>query len=214
MNDIIDFHTHHSSASAALIAVDPRQFYPQQGLCYSVGFHPWNEVDTLTAEDFGRLAECALHPQVLAVGETGMDALRGAPLYIQANVFLRHLQVAASVGKPVVIHSVRTAQEILAIRRKAGLIEVPLAVHGMRSNANVAKLWLDAGCFLSFGARFNPAALIATPIDRLLIETDDSDTPITTVASLAAQTLHLTIDEITTTATANAQRLLMSHHSH
>ena len=70
MNDIIDFHTHHNSASAALIAVDPRQFYPQQGLCYSVGFHPWNEVDSLNAEDFGRLAECALHPQVLAVGET------------------------------------------------------------------------------------------------------------------------------------------------
>lgn len=208
MNDIIDFHTHHNSASAALIAVDPRQFYPQQGLCYSVGFHPWNEVDTLTAEDFGRLAECALHPQVLAVGETGMDALRGAPLNIQANVFLRHLQVAASVGKPVVIHSVRTAQEILAIRRKAGLIEVPLAVHGMRSNANVAKLWLDAGCYLSFGARFNPAALIATPIDRLLIETDDSGTSIDQVAQLVAGTLGMPTNELIGHVINNVHRLL------
>ena len=208
MNDIIDFHTHHNSASAALIAVDPRQFYPQQGLCYSVGFHPWNEVDTLTAEDFGRLAECALHPQVLAVGETGMDALRGAPLNIQANVFLRHLQVAASVGKPVVIHSVRTAQEILAIRRKAGLIEVPLAVHGMRSNANVARLWLDAGCFLSFGARFNPAALLATPIDRLLIETDDSDTSIDQVAQLVAGRLGMPTNELIGHVINNVHRLL------
>lgn len=208
MNDIIDFHTHHNSASAALIAVDPRQFYPQQGLCYSVGFHPWNEVDTLTAEDFGRLAECALHPQVLAVGETGMDALRGAPLNIQANVFLRHLQVAASVGKPVVIHSVRTAQEILAIRRKSGLVGVPLAVHGMRSNANVAKLWLDAGCYLSFGARFNPAALIATPIDRLLIETDDGDTSIDEVAQLVAGTLGMPTNELIGHVINNVHRLL------
>ena len=208
MNDIIDFHTHHNSASAALIAVDPRQFYPQQGLCYSVGFHPWNEVDSLNAEDFGRLAECALHPQVLAVGETGMDALRGAPLNIQANVFLRHLQVAASVGKPVVIHSVRTAQEILAVRRKSGLVGVPLAVHGMRSNANVARLWLDAGCYLSFGARFNPAALIATPIDRLLIETDDAPESIEAVAASVASTLGLTADEFLSCVTATASCLL------
>ena len=208
MNDIIDFHTHHNSASAALIAVDPRQFDPQQGLCYSVGFHPWNEVDSLTAEDFGRLAECALHPQVLAVGETGMDALRGAPLNIQANVFLRHLQVAASVGKPVVIHSVRTAQEILAVRRKSGLVGVPLAVHGMRSNANVARLWLDAGCYLSFGARFNPAALIATPIDRLLIETDDSDTSIDQVAQLVSGTLGMPTNELIGHVINNVHRLL------
>ena len=208
MNDIIDFHTHHNSASAALIAVDPRQFYPQQGLCYSVGFHPWNEVDTLTAEDFGRLAECALHPQVLAVGETGMDALRGAPLNIQADVFLQHLQVAASVGKPVVIHSVRTAQEILAVRRKSGLVGVPLAVHGMRSNANVARLWLDAGCYLSFGARFNPAALIATPVDRLLIETDDSDTSIDQVAQLVSGTLGMPTNELIGHVINNVHRLL------
>ena len=49
---------------------------------------------------------------------------------------------------------------------------------------------------------------------QLLIETDDSDTPITTVASLVAQTLHLTVDEITSTATRNAQLLLMNRHSH
>lgn len=208
MNDIIDFHTHHNSASAALIAADPRQFDPQQGLWYSVGFHPWDGVDSITGEDFDRLAEYALHPQVLAIGETGMDALRGAPLDIQANVLLRHLQVAASVGKPVVIHSVRTAQEILAIRRKAGLIEVPLAVHGMRSNANVAKLWLDAGCFLSFGARFNPAALLATPIDRLLIETDDGDTSIDEVAQLVAGTLGMPTNELIGHVINNVHRLL------
>lgn len=208
MNDIIDFHTHHSSASSALIVVDPWQFNPQQGLWYSVGFHPWDGVDSITAEDFDRLAECALHPQVFAIGETGMDALRGAPLDIQADVFLRHLQVAASVGKPVVIHSVRTVQEILASRRKAGLIEVPLAVHGMRSNANVARLWLDAGCYLSFGARFNPAALLATPIDRLLIETDDGDTSIGEVAQLVAGTLGLPTDEVIGHVVNNAHSLL------
>ena len=208
MNDIIDFHTHHTCATGALIAVDPRQFDPQPGLWYSVGFHPWDKVDGLTDEDFDRLAECAVHPQVLAVGETGMDALRGASLDIQGEVFSRHLLVAANVGKPMVVHSVKTAQEILAIRRQSGFADVPLAVHGMRSNAHVARLWLDAGCYLSFGARFNPAALLATPIDRLLIETDDWDTSIDEVARLVAQVLGMSAGEIISHAADNARRLL------
>jgi TatD DNase family protein len=139
-----------------------------------------------------------------------MDTLRGASLDIQASAFVRHLQLAHELGKPVVAHNVRATQHMLDARRKAGLSDVTLIIHGMRGNAHVARTLLDAGCYLSYGSRFNPAALLATPLDRLLIETDDSDVTITDVASQVAQTLHLTIDEITTTATANTQRLLFS----
>jgi TatD DNase family protein len=208
MNDIIDFHTHQDGATAALIAVDPRQFDPQPGRWYSLGFHPWNDVDKITDEDFDLLRRCSAHPQVLAIGETGMDALRGASLDIQGEVFSRHLSIAADVAKPVVVHSVRTVQNILSIRRKSGLTVVPLAIHGMRSNVHVAQAWLEAGCYLSFGARFNPAALLATPIDRLLIETDDSDTPIDEVATLVAQTLHMTPAEVISHVIDNGRQLL------
>ena len=214
MMDILDFHTHRLDATGALIAVDPRRFDPQRGLWYSVGFHPWDNVESLTDSDFDLLRQCAGHPQVLAVGETGIDRLRGGHLVEQGAAFVRHLQLAYALGKPVVVHNVRATQDILEARRSARLDDVTLVIHGMRGNANVARTLLDAGCYLSYGPRFNPEALKITPPHRLLIETDDSDTPITAVASLVAQTLHLTVDEITTTATANAQQLLMSHHSH
>ena len=210
MMDILDFHTHRLDATGALIAVDPRRFDPQTGLWYSVGFHPWDNVENLTDSDFDLLRQCAGHPQVLAVGETGIDRLRGGHLVEQGEAFVRHLQLAHALGKPVVVHNVRATQDILDARRIARLDDVTLVIHGMRGNANVARTLLDAGCYLSYGPRFNPEALKSTPMDRLLIETDDSDTPITTVASLVAQTLHLTIDEITTTATANTQQLLFS----
>ena len=210
MMDILDFHTHRLDATGALIAVDPRRFDPQRGLWYSVGFHPWDNVENLADSDFDLLRQCAGHPQVLAVGETGIDRLRGGHLVEQGEAFVRHLQLAHALGKPVVAHNVRATQDILDVRRSVRLEGVPLIIHGMRGNANVARTLLDAGCYLSYGPRFNPAALKSTPMDRLLIETDDSDTPITTVASLAAQTLHLTIDEITTTATAKTHRLLVS----
>ena len=210
MMDILDFHTHRLDATGALIAVDPRRFDPRPGLWYSVGFHPWDNVENLTDGDFDLLRQCAGHPQVLAVGETGIDRLRGGHLVEQGETFVRHLQLAHDLGKPVVVHNVRATQDILDARRIARLDDVTLVIHGMRGNANVARTLLDAGCYLSYGPRFNPEALKSTPMDRLLIETDDSDTPITAVASLAAQTLHLTVDEITSTATANAHRLLFS----
>lgn len=208
MIDILDIHTHRLDATAALIAVDPRRFDPQPGKWYSVGFHPWDDVDTLTAGDFDLLGQCACHTQVLAIGETGMDTRRGASLDIQAPVFIRHLQLAHELGKPVVVHNVRATRHILDARRKAGLDDVTLVIHGMRGNAHVARTLLDAGCYLSYGPRFNDEALQSTPLDRLLIETDDSELPITHVAALAAQALNLPIEEIITHISSNTHNLL------
>jgi len=209
MIDILDFHTHRLDATAALIAVDPRHFNPLPGKWYSVGFHPWDDVGALTDEDFDLLARCARHPQVLAVGETGMDRVRGDDLPVQEAVFIRHMQLARELGKPVVVHSVRATQDILAARRRAHLDDVILAIHGMRAGANVARTLLNAGCYLSYGPRFSPEALSVTPLDRLLIETDDSDMAITAVAAQVAAALNLSPVQVAETAAGNAQRLLI-----
>jgi Tat protein secretion system quality control protein TatD with DNase activity len=67
---------------------------------------------------------------------------------------------------------------------------------------------LDGGCFLSFGPRFNPETLNATPLGRLLIETDEAPVTILEVASLVAQASHLTTDQVISQASANACRIL------
>ena len=208
MTPIIDIHTHHLDADGALISVAPQDFNPQPGKCYSVGFHPWHEIDKLTEEDFELLEQCTGHRQVLAIGETGMDRTRGAELDIQAAVFVRHLQLAHDLGKPVVTHCVRAAQDILAVRRKAQLDDVPLIIHGMRNNVHVARTLLDGGCYLSFGPHFNPEALSATPLDRLLIETDEAPVTILEVANLVAQASNITTDQVISQASTNACRIL------
>ncbi len=206
--DIIDFHTHNHEASRALISVDPREFDPLPGKWSSVGYHPWQDVASLTEDDFDLLDSCARHAQVLAIGETGMDALRGCGLDIQAQVTERHLRLAADLNKPAIIHCVRTAQNILAVRRKAGLTTVPMVIHGFRGNEHVAQTLLKAGCYLSFGPRFNPAALQATPTHRLFIESDDSSTPIREVASLVADVLGISPQEVESIVASNASTLL------
>ena len=101
MMNIIDFHTHRQDAPQALISVNPRDFKPQSGLYYSVGYHPWLNLGTLTDDDFTLLEHCALHRQVLAIGETGMDSLRGSDLAVQRAVFVRHLRLAADLHKQI-----------------------------------------------------------------------------------------------------------------
>ena len=208
MTSPFDFHTHRLDAEDAVISVSPSRFSPELGKWYSVGIHPWDTVQAMDVPDDELLRQCAGHPQVLAIGETGLDSRRGAEMSVQREVFARHLRLAASVGKPVVVHSVRTAQEILAQRRGMRLTDVPLAIHGMRANERVARLLLDAGCYLSYGIRFNPAAVLATPLDRLLIETDDAPSSIVEVAHLVADALSLDVDELVGLTNLNARRFL------
>ena len=208
MTTPFDFHTHHLDATGALISVDPRCFSPESGKWYSVGFHPWDTSGELCDADFALLEQCATHPQVLAIGETGLDSRRGGDMAVQRQVFARHLTLAAALGKPVVVHSVKTAQEILALRRAMGLADVTLAVHGMRANEHVARLLLDEGCYLSFGIRFNPHTLQETPLERLLIETDEDPAPIEEVAATVAAQLQISAEEVIRQTDFNARRLL------
>ena len=170
---ITNFHTHDTSAGQALISVDADEFHPQKGMVYSVGIHPWDIGDDWQ-EKIKRLEQAAQHCQVVAIGETGLDSLKGAPLKIQEQVMQAHINIASATGKPLIIHCVRTSQQVLKLwHDNPQAHNVAWVIHGFRSNENVARELLNAGFFLSFGSKFNEAAVACTPIGHLLVETDD-----------------------------------------
>lgn len=192
---ILDFHTHNQQATDALISVMPEEFDPQPGKFYSVGIHPWHSQE-VTPSVLNALETAAQHPQVLAIGETGLDALRGASLEAQMELFRKHIALAEQLGKALIIHMVRTSQQVLKAWHESQRL-VPWIIHGMRGNPRVAQPLIDAGFYLSFGSRFNPATVAATPLDRLLIETDDdADITIHDVAQAIAQVHGITIQEL------------------
>lgn len=173
---ITDFHTHNTAATQALISVDPGAYKPQHGKVYAVGIHPWN-VDGQWMQRMTQLEQAAQHYQVVAIGETGLDSLKGASLELQQQVMQAHIDLAAELGKPLIIHCVRTSQQVLKLwRDNERAHNVAWVIHGFRGNENVARELIDAGFYLSFGARFNAQALSITPLDRLLVETDDDTT--------------------------------------
>lgn len=203
---ITDIHTHNINAPNALICVEPNEFAPSEGKLYAVGIHPWHASAGLTAE-LGLLKTLATHPQVAAIGETGLDSRRGAPLRTQTDLFLQHIVIAEQVGKPLIVHMVRTSQEVLKLW-SASQKSVPWVIHGMRGNPNVARKLIDAGFYFSFGARFNPDTLKAVPTDKILDETDDGTQSIGDVIAAIATTLGISHKEAETLVSHNAATML------
>ena len=178
-----DIHTHKipRMADRAILNVSPSEFAPQEGGLYSVGIHPW-QVGKLMMQ--GRLQEekellagIVRHPQVVAVGEAGLDKLAEASPERQSEVFQYQAGLAEEVQKPLIIHLVRATEELLKVKREVRPV-MPWVIHGFRGKESVARELLKHGFFLSFGEKFQEAALSVTPLERLLLETDESTLPI------------------------------------
>jgi TatD DNase family protein len=144
----------------------------------SVGVHP-NERDG-AEPSADTLAELARDPQIVAVGETGLDYFRSeGDLAWQQERFRRHIQAARAVGKPLVIHTREAREDTLRIMAEEGAAEVGGVLHCFTEDWETAKRALDLNFHISFSGivTFRNAQQIQeaarkVPEDRLLIETD------------------------------------------
>ena len=76
-----------------------------QGVYPSVGFHP-HEAKDVTSAMLAELETLARLPEVVAVGEIGLDFYRNlSPHDVQRRVLDDQLAIAARVGKPVSVHT-------------------------------------------------------------------------------------------------------------
>ena len=180
---ILDAHTHNPAARNAIISVEPGDFKPADGLFYSVGLHPWSA--SRDAHHEALLRSVATHPQVVAIGECGIDLVRSTLDEAgQIELTLLHARLAEELHKPLVLHCVRS-YHIVARLLKEFRPTQPWIIHGFRGNATVARQLLRfQQVWLSFGEHFNADALAATPQNRRLAETDCSSRPIEEIAAL------------------------------
>lgn len=180
---ILDVHTHNLTATNAIISVEPGDFKPVGGLFYSVGLHPWSA--RRDARHEALLRSAAVHPQVVAIGECGIDLVRSTLDEAgQIELTLLHARLAEELHKPLVLHCVRSFHIIARLLKEFSPTQ-PWIIHGFRGNATVARQLLRfKQVWLSFGERFNADALAATPQNRRLAETDCSSRPIEEIAAL------------------------------
>lgn len=193
----------------------------------AVGLHPHDarvSTDALLA-DLERLAR---DPQVVAVGETGLDFhYDHSPREVQREVFRRFIDLAKRVKKPLIIHTREAPEDTLAILYEEGARDVGGIIHCFSEDPNFAKRALELNFISSFSGivTFKTATAVreaarVQPLDALLVETDapylapvpfrgkrNEPAYVTRTAQVIAELRGVTVEEIATATTHNACRL-------
>lgn len=207
MLTILDIHTHHPAPQPeAVVSVAPEDFNPIPGQLYSVGIHPWLTTGEISADTWRLLEEAARHPQTAAIGECGIDLVKGGPLYRQMQVMKRQAELAEELHKPLVLHVVHAHDVVIGMKKDINP-SVAWAVHGFRGKPTVARMFADAGFWISFGELYNPDSVPAVPLERILAETDESARPISEIITALSS---LRGKDLTTTIADNSLRFLTS----
>jgi TatD DNase family protein len=155
----------------AALAITERE----AGVFAALGIHP-HQAGGEEANRLDELRELLRHERAVAVGETGLDFYRDwAPRERQRGLFAAQLELAAELGRPVVVHN-RDADaetdELLA--SFAGTV----ILHCF-SSPGLLDAALDRGYYVSFAGNVTfakaeelRAAAARVPADRILVETD------------------------------------------
>lgn len=198
-----DVHTHRPY-SGGIINIEPGEPLPAGP--FSCGIHPWHAAGA-TEDDYRTLEQTLSSPNAVAVGETGIDLMRGAEAAIQREAFRRHIDISERVRKPLIVHSVKSWQEIIRIRKECRAT-LPWVFHGFRLKPDIALRLVASGIIPSFGERFNPDSFKAVYPHNFLLETDESRLDTTQIAVLISEATGIPAPDILTHAAANAARTL------
>lgn len=200
---IIDIHHHGSVPPESITSVSIEEEIPSGEGFLSVGIHPWKIFNPFDLA----LLDARLHdPRVVALGEAGVDKLRGASLSAQIEIFKAQISLSEKYQLPLIIHCVKAADIISGLKNKLRP-SMPWILHGFRGKPGQAQQLIRSGIKLSFGEKFNPDTLLSVPDEELLVETDVSALGINEIISLIAETRGQTPEYIRKTVMENATKI-------
>jgi TatD DNase family protein len=145
----------------------------------AVGIHPHYATD-VNSEMIADLRKAALNGKVVALGETGLDFHYDfPPPHDQRRLFARHLEMAAELNLPVIVHSREAFDETIDVLDRFGSAVKKVVFHCFSYLPKQARIILDMGFYISFTGvvTFKNAdpirqAAEVVPLTKLLVESD------------------------------------------
>ena len=173
MNQIVTIGTHRESSQAAIELAERHE-----SIYATAGVHPL-AVEKFQSEDWQSFESMWTHPDVVAIGETGLDYYYTPETADQQRqLFERHLVAGQQFNLPVVVH-IRDAFEDAFELLEAHLGDAGGIVHCFTGGPEECARALELGMYISLSgiATFKNAkalrdAIPMVPQDRLLVETD------------------------------------------
>jgi len=202
----VNIHGHRQASNIeelVMMNLMARDFPPEdiENGYYSVGFHPYNIGKVNELETLNRVRKAVEHPRVLAIGEIGLDKSIETPLEEQLRVFEKQVEIAESASLPVVLHVVRTFNELLGFMRAQQPV-IPLIIHGYNGSAQMAEELVKAGFLISFGEAITGEhskiieAIQKVPVELLFLETDEGDMDIREIYQFAAELKGISVEHL------------------
>ena len=150
------------------------------GVSCSVGVHP-HEAGKEGQAGPERLLELAAAPEVVGIGETGLDYYyEHSPRDAQQRSFRAHIAAARVSGLPLIVHTRDADADTIAILQeesRAGAFAG--VIHCFTAGPELARAALELGFYISVSGivTFKKAealreTLRQVPLERLLVETD------------------------------------------
>lgn len=209
MTQFLNFHTHNFPPNTDeksiynLLIQDSGRFDEVKGQWLSVGIHPWYAEAQHWQQQLAAVEQMAVDPNVIALGECGLDRGIALPLAAQLELFDAQVQLAQRLRKPVIIHCVRAFSELLQWKKRVKPT-VPLIIHGFNNKLETAQQLMAHDFYFSLGAALlHPESnavkvLKCIPLTKLFLENDDRDTPIEKIYEAAAAALEISVDALKT----------------
>ena len=166
MSPLVDIHTHQphpSSVGKEVVCLDITELHQTHhgdsdeichavegcGAYVSLGIHPWNA----GLDDTAKFMDCLQAvikncPNILLIGEAGLDKSRPVDFSLQEEVFRQQVVLSEICRKPMVIHCVRAFDDLLRIRKALHPIQRWI-IHGFRGKPQQAEQLLRAGMDIS-----------------------------------------------------------------
>lgn len=205
-------------------AIKLAQDYP--GIYAAVGIHP-HDARLAVKDDYEQLAEWTKLPEVVAIGEIGLDYFYDySPRDVQQKVFIRQLDVARQTGKPFIIHDRDAHADVLDIIKREGK-GLNGVFHCFSGSLEMAREVIRLGFYVSMAGPVTFKNAVKqkevakeVPLERLLVETDSPYlTPqphrgkrnepafVRLVAEEVANLRGMELETLAKATTANAKRL-------
>jgi TatD DNase family protein len=162
-----------SSEKSTLLSADSDYIYS------AIGIHP-HDAKSFNEECYKKITELIKKPRVVALGEIGLDYHYNLSSHEeQKRMFSKLLWTAREEKKTVIFHGRESYHDMVDIIHSEGQGKVRGVFHSFAGSLDQLRWVLDNGFYISVSgmitfkkAKNIAEVAMATPLDRILIETD------------------------------------------
>jgi TatD DNase family protein len=180
---------------------------------FSSGIHPWNASEN--EKIISTILIDAVDKKCLAIGEIGLDKLKGPELAIQKKTLIDQIKISEKMELPIILHCVKAWNELEIIKKKIQPKQKWI-YHGF-NKSNLLKSIIENDIMISIGSsiltnKTLQEIITEIPNSSLFLETDDSKIDIFDIYKKVSEIKKISLQELEEIIEQNFKRTFTKWH--